>query len=150
MCYLLDEINDEKCFSFHLKSPFRFQDIWDFVKTFWSCRKNGLIRSIRLTSKFMTWQPGLQTIVIRIFPNILQSKDNQTTKFGHLIEYNKGNIFLQKLCRKWGRETSSTTLFIFLESLKWGESKWSAAYFRYISTALNLPYNKNKMYKTLD
>ena len=43
----------------------------------------------------MTWQPGLQTIVIRIFPNILQSKDNQTTKFGQLIEYNKEIFFFK-------------------------------------------------------
>ena len=30
-----------------------------------------------------------------------------------LIEHNKRNIFLQKFCRKWGRNTSSRTLFIF-------------------------------------
>ena len=48
-------------------------------------------------------------------------------KFGQLIEYNKRNIFLQKLCGKWGRETSSRPLFIFKKSLIWGESKWSAA-----------------------
>ena len=29
-------------------------------------------------------------------------------KFGELIEYNNGNIFLQKSCRKWGKETIST------------------------------------------
>ena len=40
-------------------------------------------------------------------------KSNQTMKFGQLIEYNKKNIFLQKLCRKWGKETSSQPLFIF-------------------------------------
>ena len=38
------------------------QDIYFFVTTFWSRRGNGLIRKIRLTSKFMTSQPGLQTI----------------------------------------------------------------------------------------
>ena len=65
-----------------------------------SCGKNSLIRKIRLTSKFMTSLLGLQTIVIHIFPNISQSKGNQTMKFGQLIEYNKRNIFLQKLCRK--------------------------------------------------
>ena len=27
-------------------------------------------------------------------------------KFGQLIKYNKRNIFLQKSCRKWGRDTS--------------------------------------------
>ena len=68
--------------------------------TFWSCRKNGLIRKIRLTSKFMTLLHGLQTIVIQTLPNISQIKDNQTMRFGQLIEYNKKIIFLQKLCRK--------------------------------------------------
>ena len=92
--------NDEKCFLFHLKSSFRSQYISVFVTTFWSCRKNGLIRKIRLTSKFMTLQPGLETIAIHILPNISQSKGNQTMKFGQLIEYNKRNVFLQKLCQK--------------------------------------------------
>ena len=63
--------------------------------TFWSCRKNGLIRKIRLTSKFMTSQPGLQTIAIHILPNISQSKGNQTMKFGQFIEYKKINIFFK-------------------------------------------------------
>ena len=68
--------------------------------TFWSCRKNGLIRKIRLALKFMTSQPGLQTIAIHMLPNISQSKDNRTMKFGQLVEYNKINMFLQKLCGK--------------------------------------------------
>ena len=54
-----------------------------------------LIRKIRLTSKFMTLQPGLQTIAIHIFPNISQSKGNLTMKFGQLIEYNKRNVFIK-------------------------------------------------------
>ena len=32
-------------------------------------------------------------------PNISESKGNQTMKRGHLIEYNKRIIFLQKSCR---------------------------------------------------
>ena len=48
----------------------------------------------------MTSQPGLQTIPIHILPNILQSKSNQTMNFGQLMEHNKKNIFLQKLCGK--------------------------------------------------
>ena len=60
--------------------------------------EKGWIRC--LTSKFMTSQPGLQTIAIHILSNISQSKGNQTMKFGQLIEYNKRNVFLQKLCRK--------------------------------------------------
>ena len=47
----------------------------------------------------MTSQPPLQTIAMHILPNILQSKANQTMKFGQLIEYNKTNNFLQKLSR---------------------------------------------------
>ena len=41
-------------------------------------RKNSLIRKIRLTSKFMTSQVGLQKIPMHILPNISQSKGNQT------------------------------------------------------------------------
>ena len=52
----------------------------------------------------MTSQPGLQTITIHILPNISRSKGNQTMKLSQLIEYNKENSFLEKLCRKWGRE----------------------------------------------
>ena len=68
--------------------------------TFCSCRENDLIRKTRLTKKFMTSQPSQQTIVIHILTNISQSKGKQTMKFGQLIEYNKRNIFLQKLCGK--------------------------------------------------
>ena len=53
----------------------------------------------------MTSQPGLQTIVIHIFSNISRSKGNQTIKFGQLIEYNMGNIFVEKLYTKCGGET---------------------------------------------
>ena len=48
----------------------------------------------------MTSQPGLLTIAMHILPNISQSKGNQAMKFGQLIECNKRNIFLQKLCGK--------------------------------------------------
>ena len=56
---------------------------------------NGLIRKIRLISKSMTSQPGKQTIAIHIFTNT-SKKSNQAMKFGQLIEYNMGNIFLEK------------------------------------------------------
>ena len=58
----------------------------------------------------MMSHPGLQTISIHIIPNVSQSKYNQAMKFGQLIEYNKRNIFLQKLYGKWGRETSPKPL----------------------------------------
>ena len=41
-----------------------------------------------------------QTIAIHILVNISRSKSNQTTKLGQLIDYNKRNVFFQKLCRK--------------------------------------------------
>ena len=48
----------------------------------------------------MTSQRGLQTIAIYILLNISQSKGNQTMKSGQLIECNKANDFLHKLCGK--------------------------------------------------
>ena len=38
------------------------------------------------------------------------SHDNQKMKFGQVIGCNRRNIFLQKECRKWGRETRSRPL----------------------------------------
>ena len=114
---LIESPFDEKCLLFRLKGSFRSQDIYVFVTAFWSCRKKSLIRKIRLTSKFVTSKPGFQTIAIHILANISQSKGNQTIKFGQLIKYNKRKIFLQKLCGKWGRETSSRPFFIFWKRL---------------------------------
>ena len=48
----------------------------------------------------MTLLSGLQSIAIHIFRNISQNKDKQTMKFGQLREYNRKNVFIQKLCRK--------------------------------------------------
>ena len=66
-------------------------------------------------------------------------------KFGQLIEYNKRNIIFQKLCSKWGRETSSGLLLFFGKT--WYEVKQvAAAYFWSILMALNLPFNQSKLY----
>ena len=64
----------------------------------------------------MTSQPGLETTAIHLLPNISQSKSNQTMKFGQLIEHIKKNNFMQKLCRKWGREII-LDLFLFFEKV---------------------------------
>ena len=53
----------------------------------------------------MTSQPGEQTIVIYILPNISKSKGNQSMKFGQLIEYNMRNVFVEKSYTKWDEET---------------------------------------------
>ena len=81
--------------------------------TFWSCRKKGLIRKIRLTPKFMTPQPGLQTIAVRILPNISQSKGKQTMKFGQLIEHKK--IFFFKKYAENEARRPVLDLFLFFE-----------------------------------
>ena len=81
------------------------------------CRENGLIRKIRLISKFITSQPGQQIVAIDILSNILRIKSNQIMKLAQLIKYNKGNIFLQKLCRKRTKVTSSRFSFIFKKCL---------------------------------
>ena len=54
----------------------------------------------------MTSQPGQQTIVIHILPNISRSEGNQTMKFDQLIEYKMRNIFLEKSYTKCGGEIS--------------------------------------------
>ena len=42
-------------------------------------------------------------------------------------------------------------LFLFFKkAFMWGKSNWSAAQFQYLSVALNLENNKNKLYKLLD
>ena len=83
----------KNAFYFILKSLFVLK-IFKFLSRLFGHVGNSLIRKIRLTSKFMTSLLGLQTIAIHIFPNISQSKGNQTMKFGELIKYNKRNIFL--------------------------------------------------------
>ena len=42
----------------------------------------------------------------KVMPDNARSKDNQTSKFGQLIENNMRNIFLEKLCTKCYGETS--------------------------------------------
>ena len=54
----------------------------------------------------MTSQPGEQTILMQILPNISRSKGNQTMKFGQLIEYDMSNIFPEKSSTKYSGETS--------------------------------------------
>ena len=67
--------------------------------------KNGLMRKIRLVSKFMTSQPGKQAFTIHILPNVPRSKSNQTMKYGQLIQYSMRNIFLENSYTKYGVET---------------------------------------------
>ena len=81
--------------------------------------------------------------------NISKSKGNQRMKHGQLVQYIV--IFFQEFCRKWDRETSFrlVSCYFFKNCLIWGKSSWSADWFQYISIALNLGYNKRKLYKAI-
>ena len=94
---------------------FSFSRYVSFYLDFLVMYRNGLIKKIRLTSNFLTSQPGYQIIVIHILPNMSRSKKNQTLKFGQLIECNMKNIFLEKSYAKCGEETSPRP---FSEKLK--------------------------------
>ena len=63
------------------------------------------VRKVRLVSKFMTSHPGKKTIAIHILLNISRSKDNQTMKFSQLTEHNIRNVFLEKSCTKYDKES---------------------------------------------
>ena len=69
--------------------------------------KNGLIRKVRLILKFVTSQPGQQTIAINILANISRRKNNQKMKLSQLIECNMRTVFLEKSFSKCGEETIS-------------------------------------------
>ena len=77
--------------------------------------QNGLIKKIRLISNFMSHNLVNKTIVIRILPNVLRSKVNQTIKFDQLMERNMRIIFLEKSYTKCDGETSPRT---FSEKLR--------------------------------
>ena len=63
-------------------------------------KKTGLIRMIRLISKFMRSQLRLQTVALHILCNISGSNRNQTIKFAQILEYNKIIIFQQIILHK--------------------------------------------------
>ena len=85
---------------------FLFSRYLCFCLDFLLMYQNGLIKKMRLISNLMTSQPDYQTVVIHIFSNISRSKGNQTIKFGHLIECNMRNIFLEKSYTKCNGESS--------------------------------------------
>ena len=94
----------KNAFYLTLKAP-SFSKYLSFCLDFLVMYQNGLIRKMRLISKLMTSQPGLETIAIHIFPNISRSKGNQTVKFGQLIEYDMRNTFVEKSYTKCCKET---------------------------------------------
>ena len=65
----------------------------------------------------MTLKPGMQAIAIHILFNISRSKDNQTMKFGQLIEYKKTTFFIKKSSRKRSMKISTRLLLVFKKTL---------------------------------
>ena len=58
-------------------------------------------------------------IAIQILPNISRSKNNQTIRFGQLIEYNMRKIYFEELYTKCGAGTSSRpSSYLCINSLK--------------------------------
>ena len=53
----------------------------------------------------------IQTNTIHLIPNISRKKGNQEMKFGQLIEYNMGDLLLEKPYSKCGGETSSRPFY---------------------------------------
>ena len=94
---------------------FLFSRYLIFCLNFLVMQQNGLIRKIRLITKFLTSQPGLQKILMYILPNISKSKCNQTMKFDHLMECKIRNIFLEQSFTKCDGETSPR---LFSDKLK--------------------------------
>ena len=107
----------KNAFYFILKGLFVLKMFKCLFWLFWSCRKNGLIRNIRLISKFMTSQLGQQTIKIHILPSISRSKSNQTLKFGQSIEYNKRNFFFKNHAQNMAERLVPDLFFFFKKAL---------------------------------
>ena len=77
------------------KKPFSFSKYLNFCLDILVMQKNGLIRKVSSISKFITSQPGKQTIAILLLHNISRSKHKQTMKFGQFIECKKETFFLK-------------------------------------------------------
>ena len=86
-------------------------EVFTFLSCLFGYVEKRLEKKLRLISQFMTSLTGQQIIKIHIFPNISTSKDNQTMKVGHLIEYKMRNIFLEKWFTKCGGKTRPSPFY---------------------------------------
>ena len=68
----------------------------------------------KVNFKFHDVTALLTNNLIHILPNILRRKENQTMKFGQLIECKMENIFLEKLYAKCDEETSPRLVWVYL------------------------------------
>ena len=74
----------KNAFYFIVKAPFVLKYL-NFFLTFWSCRKDGLIRKIKLIQNL--WCHSM--VNKHRLPDISQGKDNQIMKLGQLVHYSK-------------------------------------------------------------
>ena len=88
----------------------------------------------------MTSSTGKQISAIHILPNISRSKDNQTMKFGQLLNYSMRiilrNIFLEKSCTKCVEKAS---LRLFSNKLKMSislDKQSEIIYFAFIASPI--------------
>ena len=72
---------------------------WPCIKTAWLENKVNL-KIYDVTTRLRN---NDNTHIAHILPNISRTKDNQTMKFGQLIEYNMRNIFVEISYTKCGR-----------------------------------------------
>ena len=86
-------------YDYTLKARFVLK-IFNFCLEFFVMQKNGLIRKIRIISKFMAVNKELKYVY---WPNL--KKQGQSDN--EIIEYNMTNIFIEKSYRKCGGETIS-------------------------------------------
>ena len=106
--------------------------IWAFNMTL---RKEGHFSNMKIEDYFSVFAKEFQK-VSKIFSILSQNHEKNIyrlfhslrllkmwLKFGHFIEYNQTNIFLQKSCTKWGKETSSRPLFFFWKNFIRGQIK---------------------------
>ena len=95
---------DQKYFLFHLKAIFIFKILKYHVEKL-------LDEKDKTNFKIYDVWIGKQIITTHTLPYISRSEDNQTVKFGELIEYNVWNTFLENPSWKCGEETSSRLFF---------------------------------------
>ena len=122
---------------------FLFSRYLNFCPDLLVMQENGLIRKLRLISKFMTPQTGKQIIPIHVIHNFLRGKDNQTMRLGQLIEYTIRNIFLEKSYTKHGKEASPRS-FYEISKLRISLDQYSQ-----ISYSLFLLYVQVQVYQKL-
>ena len=98
---------------YFISKAFFVLEIFTYLSWLLVIQRNSLIRT--LIPELMTSHAVQKLIAIHILSNISRIQCNQAMKFGELIENNVRNIFLKKLCRKWGTKTSARSLSVFKE-----------------------------------